>query len=259
MTQLRRQYLASDFGQTHWTMLENEDAEHPPLLCLHPIPYSGAYFSTLMPLITHRDVLAPDFPHYGASDGPGRVCSVAEYAAALDSGLQPFSAVDVLGFHTGCLVAAELALRNSNIRRMILIDVPFFTPEQQAAISIDDQVVTPTLDCLAAPWNFSVERNLPAGIELQRAYQLFVEQIRSGQKEKWGFKTAFQYPCVERFGQVKVPVRVIATKSGLREPTMACAAAIPGAELVQRDDIEFAVFELHAADIAAEVDSFLTG
>lgn len=255
MAEFRRQYTSSPFGQTHWTLWEDEDPVFPPLLCLHPIPYSGSFFRTIMPLLKGRDVLAPDFPHYGGSDGPERVCSIEEFAESVTSGLRHLPAVDVIGFHTGCLVGAELAISQPNIRRLLLIDVPFFAPEQQAAITVVDHQITTSLQCLAEPWDFSVTRNTP-GLKLERAFELFVEQIRAGSRQKWGFKAAFSYPCQERFARVDNPVKVIATLSGLRDATLACAEVIEGADLVVRDDIEFAVFEAHAGDIADEAMAF---
>ena len=112
------------------------DAGNAPLICLHPAPSSGLYFATAMPLLNaERAVIAPDYPGYGGSDIQDAPLTIADYAAAMLDVIDNASLtspVDVLGFHTGCLVAVEMAhQRPEVIRRLVLCDIPYFTAEQQ--------------------------------------------------------------------------------------------------------------------------------
>ena len=114
-TNIRKSYLDTALGQIHVRSLAAAHGdEKPPLLCLHPSPYSGAYFETVMPLLNDgRRVIAADYPGYGGSYRLDQPPSIADYAQAnIDSVLADESGeqLDLLGFHSGCLVAAEIAL-----------------------------------------------------------------------------------------------------------------------------------------------------
>ena len=217
--------LHTDTGKLHYRKLEAAGRQaEPALICLHPAPHDGAYFSEVMPhLNAGRTVLAIDYPGYGKSDAPAAAPGIDVYAEAViqlinalaKSGI---SSVDLLGFHTGCLVAAETALRNPElVRRIVLIDVPFFDAAEQAGKYAE--AIT----------------KLPPEPEL------------------WGFHAAFTYRCEERFSQLSCDTRIIATGSSLLEPTRRAAHSLPEARLVERTDITKPVFAAHAPSIAAEI------
>ena len=66
---IEKSYLRTDAGQVHVRTLNASGSESAPaLICLHPSPYSGCYFETVMPLLNDgRRVVAPDYPGYGSS------------------------------------------------------------------------------------------------------------------------------------------------------------------------------------------------
>ncbi|MEM8986237.1 MAG: alpha/beta hydrolase [Pseudomonadota bacterium] len=260
-----RRYVDGPHGQLHvrtWTARKASAA--PPLLCLHPVPYSGHYFSTIAPLLQDaRDVVALDYPGYGGSDRGG-TSSICDYAAAARAVLNALygenTPTDILGFHTGCLVGAELSRAAPGaVRRLALIDCPYFEAkaraEMRAKIGRGLQL-TPELACLEDAWAFSVARRLDA-MPLVRAFDLFIEQLRAGENGADGFQAAFSYPCEEAFPKLAAPALFIATQSFLLEPTRAAAAIAPGARLCERLDITGAVMEQGAEAIASEVLTFL--
>lgn len=247
-----RRYLSSPFGQTHWLLRQPADTSRPPLLCLHPIPYSGVFFRTFMGLVDDRETLAPDYPGYGGSDGADEVISIKEHAQAIAPGIETFKELHVLGFHTGCLVGVELALSYPSVTQLTLVDIPYFEAEARSKMTVSDHELTPELSCLESLWSFSVSRNVP-DLALTRAYELFIEQARAGERERWGFKAAFAYPCEERFAKVTTPTTIIATESGLKDPTITASQAMSHATFRQRPDINALVFETFAAEIAAEL------
>ena len=114
--------------------------EQSPLAYLHPFPYSGSFFETIAPLLgEQRLVCAPDCPGFGGSDSPGRMLSMEELATTMLEALDASDNMagtpcDLFGFHSGCLLAVEMArLQPDRVRRLALIDVPYFMPEHQAA------------------------------------------------------------------------------------------------------------------------------
>ena len=257
---IEKSYLRTDAGQVHARTLNSVGKEQSPaLICLHPSPYSGSYFETVMPLLNDgRRVVAPDYPGYGGSYPLEAPPSIEDYAQAMIDAVfaGEDDTVDLLGFHSGCLVAAEIALRiPQRIRHLLIIDAPYFDRETQEKFY--GQVATPLAltrdaECLAKAWDFNVASREDI-VPLNRALEMFVDQLSSGVKDYYCFHAAFTYDCMGRFPRLAVPTTVIATQSPLTAATLAAAEAIDSAELIQEPGIETSVFEQGAEAIAAHV------
>ena len=263
---IRRNYLQGESGQIHYRELIPELESAAPLVCLHPAPFSGLFFTNAMPLLgDKRRVIAPDYPGYGGSDIAESEPTIADYARHMRQLLQqicPDQPVYLLGFHTGCLVAAEMALQNLEaVAGLVLIDVPFFVGDAQTAM-LQRAAAPMTLcadeDSIAQHWKSGVVAKIDA-MGLQHAVPLFAEQLRAYPYTHYAFRAAFTYSCEERFSHLDLPTKVIASKSGLRDATLACAACVPNAELEEANDITRAVFEEGAAKIAVRINRTLTG
>ena len=261
MSDIRRFYVATTAGQLHGrTLLSRSSSERAPLLCLHPVPSSGLYFTTAMPLLNEkRTIIAPDYPGYGGSDEPPERATIGIYAIAMVELLENYPVdepVDVLGFHTGCLVAVEMALLvPDRIRRLVLCDVPYFTPEEQAAFGA--KMASPTkltgeLDSLAGTWTFNVESRIDS-VPMPRTINLLAEHLRAFPNDHHGFGAAFGYDCVNRFAELGADTVVLATRSGLLDATHAAADAIRDARLVDVEDVTTAVFESGAPAISKHI------
>ncbi len=259
---MEKSYVDGPAGQIHtrhWDGSAGAEAS-PSLLCLHPAPYSGAYFETVAPLLTERwQVIAPDYPGYGGSSPCRGEASISDYAAAMAAvadDVSPSTPVDVLGFHTGCLVAIEMAAMSPDrVRRLILIDVPYFDAATREAMLTKFPVPKPlstSLDGLADAWGFTVTKRLD-DMPLSRAYELFVEQARAGEGTNAAFRAAFSYPCEDRFSTMMHSTTIIATQSGLLEASRNAAKAMPHAALVERLDIKRSVMEEAALQIAPTI------
>ena len=261
MNEIIRHYADTSFGQVHVRCYKPEDKdENPPLICLHPAPSSGLYFTTAMPLLGKgRHVTAPDYPGYGGSDAQEKPLSIADYAAAVVEALDFLCVnrkVDLLGFHTGCLVAAEFAHNAPDwVRKVMMCDVPYFTSAQQDAMR--DKVTQPLpitgeLSSLEKPWDFNITNRID-DVPLPRAVELLAEHLRTGTRDWFAFDAAFRYDCEGRFSSLQADVTCLATQSGLHAPTVAAADVIPGATLVDVPEITSAVFESGAEAIAKRI------
>ena len=262
---MRKLYGNTRFGQVHARLEESDgEATNAPLVCLHPAPSSGLYFETAMPMLNDgRKVIAPDYPGYGGSDALEEPPSITDYANAmvdfLDSaGIE--GPVDLLGFHTGCLVAAEMAhIDAGRVRRIVFCDVPYFTSEQQEAMRgkvTQPMPVGTELDCLEGPWKFNVASRIN-DVSIHRALALFAEHIRTGSKDWYGFGAAFSYDCVSKFSSLDADTVCLATQSGLHGPTEAAAKVIPGTSFVDVTEVTTAVFETGAEAIARHIKEAL--
>ncbi len=258
---MKKLYADTRFGQIHARMLHAErDAGNAPLVCLHPAPSSGMYFTTVMPLLhSERTVVAPDYPGYGGSDATSAPPTIADYARALLGFLDAAGIedpVDVLGFHTGCLVGTEMAIREpGRFRRLVLCDVPFFDKAQQEGLREKAAVplgITAELDSIASAWQFDISSRIEH-VPLARAFELFAEHLRAGDCDYMGFEAAFSFDCEGRFAELDADVVVLATQSGLHAPSERAAAVIPAAVFTDVPEVTTAVFESGAPAIAKRI------
>lgn len=204
--------------------IENET---PPLVLLHPLPHDGGFFDTITPLLArNRRVLRPDYPGFGNSPTMAAAPSIESWAtallAALDAARMP-GQVDLLGFHTGCLVGPEMSMRApERVRALVLVDVPCFDAAGRAAM-------------------------------LKR-----IEESGSYDADALtGFRAAFAWPCETRLPKVTHPALVLATDSPLREPSLAASRLIPGSRQVDLPEVSAPAFEHGAAAIASQTRTFL--
>lgn len=264
---MKRAYASTQRGQIHLRYLEaRRKPVAAPLVCLHPFPYSGAFFETIaLPLSARRMVCAPDCPGFGGSDAPEKMLSMEELAETVLEALAKApelaeGPVDLMGFHSGCLLAVEMArLEPARARRLAIVDVPYFTAEEQegryprstAPVRYDGDLAS-----LADAWEFSVARRLD-GMPFRRAFGNFVELLRAGERANWGYHATLTYDCARRFRAVQHETLVVATQYMLKDPTRRAAADIPGARFVERKDVTRAVMEEGAGAIAEEVLAFL--
>lgn len=257
MTSIRKAYVETPDGQIHRRSLGAGDAT---LVCLHPAPYSGAYFETVMPLMAGgRTVIAPDYPGYGGSYRLHEPPAIGDYADAMLAAHddQP---VDLLGFHSGCLVAAEMALRApARVRRLLLIDIPYFdsgTQQTFYGLIAKPLDLDHDLESLRKAWDFNVG-DREGVVPLERALQMFVDQLGSSTRDWYCFHAAFTYDCIGRFADITTPTTIIATQSPLQGATRAAAEAISDAMLIEDPGITTSVFEQGAESIAAHIGKVL--
>ncbi|SIN59743.1 Pimeloyl-ACP methyl ester carboxylesterase [Parasphingorhabdus marina DSM 22363] len=261
---IRKGYSDGPSGQIHWRMLVPEAAgSQPDLYCLQPAPFSGLAWTGIMPhLAKGRRVIAPDFPGYGGSDGAKPDPSIAEYAQAMLAVVTDLSGdreVDLAGFHTGTLVSAEMSLTaRHHVRRLALVDIPAFDSETSAKY-LDSAArpleITENLTCLEKPWKVLTSRLESQSTD--RAFEMFVEQLRPGKLMNSAFHAAFTYDARARMPDITHPALVLATQSGLLEPTRWAGQNIPSAIVVERLDITRAVLDEAAELTASEILNFL--
>jgi len=258
-------YSAGGGGQVHWRMRPPVSANSgDDLYCLHPSPYSGAAFDELFSYLDHsKRIIAPDYPGYGGSDALETKASIEDYALGVDCVVDDLSAnrpVDLLGFHTGCLVAVELALQKpEKVHRLILIDCPFFSAEdseRHLKAYGSSHEISSDLECLRVQWDRAM-MNANRGPGVDRSYQLFSESVRAGAGVNDAFAAAFSYPSIKKFSAVRHPTIVVATQSSLLEATRNSARRIPGATLVEQLDVSYSVLDHHAQQVAVLVNNFM--
>ncbi len=259
---MRGAYIDISMGQIHYRYWRSQPTHRRPLLCLHPAPFSGLFFTTAMPLLGHdREVFAPDYPGYGGSTEPDEQPTIEDYAQCMLEFIDALgidTTVDVIGFHTGCLVGAEmLRLRPVSINTLVMVDVPYFDSDAQESLRSRAAAplnLSPQADSIGPVWESDVGKKA-AAIGMTRAVELFSEHVRGYKRAHQAFHAAFTYPCVERFAGLSGPLAIIATQSMLLDATRAAAQAVPAAHFVEALDITQAVFEEGAEAITGKIDA----
>lgn len=262
-----RGYCGAPGAQLHWRLWEADSpSSQPDLYCFHPAPLSGLAFQNIAPLLAKgRRVIAPDYPGYGGSDALGRMPAIDDYAASMAGLIAELSGAapaDMLGFHTGCLVAAQLALlRPAMVRKACLIDVPAMDAETSAKMVANFATgfaPEASLETLAKPWEGTFVKRIATQGTAQ-ALGLFAEQLRAGEGMNEAFHAAFSWAWQDKFPQLETDVMVLASQSGLLEGSRRAGAAIPGAQLVEMLEVTRSVLDEAAPITAKYVEEFLSG
>ena len=258
---IRKGYSDGPEGQLHWRMAVPKDTPtEPDLYCFSPGPFSSIAYADMLPkLATQRRVIAADYPGQGGSDGGGGTPSIETYAASMLAVMKHLSGdaeVHVTGFHSGTLVAVETALQSSSqVSRIVLVDVPAFDPDTRAkylpAVGAPFEP-SADLESLSKAWDMAVIKR-QASQSLDACLQLFADTVANGSQMNATFHAAFSYDVEAKFAASVQPTAIIATQSGLLEPTRRAAQLIEGSRLTERLDIEGSVLNKNAAATAEAI------
>lgn len=262
---IRKGYSDGPEGQVHWRMADPGGARsQPDLYCFSPAPFGSIAYANILPhLAQHRRVIAPDYPGQGGSDGGSAHPAIEDYAASMCAVIEDLSgASDVYatGFHSGCLVAVEVALRHaSDVKRLALVDVPAFDPPTRAkylpAVGAPFEL-SADLESLSKAWDMAVTKR-SALQPLEQCLALFADTAGNGPRMNATFHAAFTYDVDSKFAGLQTPTTILATKSMLLEPSRRAAQLISNCSLVELLDIQRSVLDESAVITAAQIGAAL--
>ena len=173
------------------------------ILFLPPAPKTGDFFKTIRKSLRDVKTEAATYPGYGGIEALPRP-TIGAYAKHLLPNAQGGS---IVGFHTGCLVAIEMALQSRDVGALVLVDIPYF--------------------------NLKTRQNHNAGLDPKNP-------------EHDAFRAAFSYDLESALANLSHPVTCIATGSPLYDPTIKAAQEIDNSVVIERRDIVKPVFESDA-------------
>ena len=263
----RRAYFECRFGQLHVRNAMPVGGgfdEATTLLCFHQSPMSSSVFDVFLELMGHdRTVYAPDTPGYGASDPPVSTPSIADYAGAMVDFIDQmrFRKVDLLGYHTGCLLATEVALaRPDVVRKIVLVAVPVLDEPERAAFRKSPWPIPVAEDGshLQKEWEHSQKWRGP-GVTLEMLSASFAEKLHNGPRAWWGANAVMDYAARERLSQIKQPTLVLRPKDDLWEPTLRAKSILRGAQYKDLPDQGHGLFSVAPEVVAREISEFLAG
>ncbi len=267
---IRRHYMDCKGGQLHYRQAGPRDGapQRKPIVCLHQTPTSSLEFEPLMrELATDRLVIALDSPGYGGSDGPPEPQSIDAYAATLAAamaqlgfGAGPLGRAVLFGYHTGAVLAAQIALAHAElVAGIVLHGFPLRTPAERAQRFADlprDLGVDAYFDKVA--WYYDMHVRKAAGaLSMFDSTRVFSQDMIAGPNFWFSYHGVWTWPYEERLPKIAVPALALAADEILREPTIETSRIIPGCELLEMPHIRgVASLQLQAAEIAAPVRAF---
>lgn len=268
---IRRGYTGHKERQLHYRIAGKTLPGNgcPPLLMLHPTPKSGWIYEKMMRLLSNggRIIVAPDTPGYGASDpleegasiegfAEGNFALVDELVARCELLAGPF---DILGYHTGSVTAAAMALaRPKRVRRIVLCSIPTYDVGERAAKLAG-----------LANWPKPVED----GSHLQRMWDLVGSLCDERVSTVWrnrsvtenlraidasaGYRAVYRYDLIDASPRVIQPVLLMNAHDDLFEITRKWRQLFPNADYRELSGMAHGMFEVDAEAIAALVAEFL--
>jgi pimeloyl-ACP methyl ester carboxylesterase len=261
---VRRGYFESRFGQLHVHNAIPPGGgfeEGTPLLCLHQFGGSGREFERLLMLSgRERSVYAPDLPGFGESDAPPARITLGEYAATIRDFLESmrFRQIDLLGYQSGSLLAAELAIGRPQIRKVVLVSVPLLDDRERDALGRAHAVISDDGAQLVAEWRRMLEAYGTA-VPLEFRVRAFAERLRSAVQLNGALAAAQQYAARERLGQVTQPALVLRPKDEYWDATARVREVLPRARIVDLPQQGGGLFAAAPESVLDAMRDFLRG
>ncbi len=234
-----------------------------PVLCLHMSPVSSRNFEPILERLgSDRLAFAPDIPGFGESEAPSRRPSIADLADIMTDVIRAVAGngpVDVLGDHTGAVIAIDLAARHPDLIRKVAVNtVPYFNAEERAARLAHTHYVEPSPDAkhLADKWSGMVKAYKPS-MSMREVERNFVEALRGGPFGHWGHHAVFSYDMDEILPKVAQPMLILRPNDGLEENTQRALPLIQNAKMIDLPQYAYGYMEQHADEIAGYLREFL--
>jgi len=268
----RRLYVDGLHGQVHVREAKpdkNVSEGRIPVVCFHQSPMSGLQYRPFQDILGEdRIVWCPDTPGFGGSDTPSAPVTVSDYADSMAIVINNLKIetdylgpVDILGGHTGSVIATELAVTNPDlVRKIIFPSVAFFSDEEKVVMrkrfgGPPGYFSNP--DYIADMYRTSV-LNGHSEIPEERRLEMFSERIRSGINAWYAPEAVMSYDCESRLKLIKQSVLIIVLDDMLAENSLKAAKIISNSFVKDLKHISHALaWDVSANEIIAEVREFL--
>jgi haloalkane dehalogenase len=260
----RRAYVDTPNGQVHFY---DTGGEGRPLVLLHQSPTSSVDFFGVFPMLRAAGLrlIAIDAPGMGLSDPPPRPTTVDDFVGAVFAVLDHLDApeVDVLGHHTGALVAVEAAAREPRrFHKLALYGAPLLSAETSRAYW--DEIVPREREGV-------MHKPVPGGQNLidrfarleslfghKTAQHMLVSNLLAGPTMWYAHNAALTFDMAPSFERLTQPLLLITHKGEmLDEATRRGKTLKPHAELVVLDLDGGVAMDMAPEALAAAVVGFL--
>ena len=264
-----RAYVAGRHGQLHLRRSAPDaatgaaPAATAPLACFHMSPMSGRiYQHFLAEMGRDRLALAFDTPGFGMSDAPAAPPTIEDYAADMLAALDALGITqpcDLMGYHTGSLIAVALArLAPARIRRLLMVSAPIFPEEELARFRSYYGHREPDADGahLVRLWKSFVYHHRRPGETLAGVAGIFPEALLGRELEWWGHRAAFSYALAAGLAGLAQPVLILNPGDDLDVQTRRAAGLAPRSMILEVPGWGHGFLDRQTGEAAALARSF---
>lgn len=205
--------------------------------------------------------MAFDTPGFGMSDPGPDPQSIASYADALGDAIGELGLgdreVDLLGYHTGAAIAAELALGGRvRVRRIVLAAVPMLTAAERASLGALPPIPFDEDGNWARDeWRRSWRWRGP-GQSRDSVLRTFAEKMRPGARER-GANAIITYDMEAALRRLRPPLLMLRPRDDLWDATQRARDIRPDAGCVELPDLGHGMWDAAPQRLAAELALFL--
>jgi pimeloyl-ACP methyl ester carboxylesterase len=167
--------------------------------------------------------------------------------------------VDLFGYQTGSLVAADLAAsRPAQVRRVVLAGVPVFDAKEREAFHRHPWPVAAREDGthLVEEWQ-RIRRWRAEAASVRRVGQALAASLQAGDAASWGPAAAADYSAGERLPLVHQPVLVLRPKDEYWEMTPRADALLPEARRVDLPEQDAGLLDAGVHEVVRYAREFL--
>lgn len=264
MVRIKKQYIDGMFGQLHLRWVEPVEPTCPPVLWFHASPLSGLIFEDVLTRIgSDRFAIAPDTPGYGMSDAPQEPPGIQTYARAFSKLIDDLdlSTVDLVGYATGSVIAAELARQRPDaVRRLVLFSAPVINDDDRRALgdrfghAIEPQ---PDGTHLLQLWD-QVYAGRGPGQTAELCMHVFPEHIRAnGEQKPWAPRAAFEFHLEEALQALTQPLVIYNIATEVHGSTLRAEPYVEPGTIIDQPDWGHGFLQTQPDDTAKLVRDFL--
>ncbi len=261
---VRRAYANGSFGQIHYRR-SGPEGTRSPLLLLHSLPGASYLFESFMAEMGNdRTVIAPDFPGFGMSDAPAMAPGITGYAAALreletELGLGVF---DIMGYHAGSAVGAELARQQPEaLRKLIMVGAPIFTAKEREEFNERFSVFGPDERAkhFEKNWQMFKANFWKMEKDAERSWYIYVDNQKNPSGLAWGLRAAISYDLESTMKEITQPLLVLNPADDLASYTPRAAGIMKNGSLKDLPEWTHGMFDAKTTELSTLVRAFLDG
>ncbi len=264
MTQVIRSYVDGPHGQMHVRIARPQTPIATPLMCIHMSPMTGRIFEPLLAEMGEdRIAVAFDTPGFGMSDPPSGPPAIADYARDLLAGLGTLGIagpIDLMGYHTGSMIAVAIAqLASERVRRLLMVSAPIFPDDERREFREHYRHREPEADGshVLRRWMGFVYHHLRPGVSLSEVNDAFRDALLAGNIEWWGHHAAFNYDLAADLAEITQPVLILNTGDDLDQQTRRANGVAARSIILEVPGWGHGFIAQHTADVARLARSYL--
>ena len=271
MLPIVRAYAPSRYGQLHYRIVTPaRPVDAPPLLCMHQTPGNGVDWTAVLPTLGERRVvIAADTPGYGMSDAPPEPATIEDFAGVMlhlmadlaKAGIVPSGPFDVMGFHTGSVIATEMSRRAPDaVRRAVLFGLAAYPAEtrEDKLANLLRNFPAPANDLTHVEKLWAIIQQLSdPRLGAEEKHVSMAECLRLGTRMPWGYISVYRYDFLGAMPQVSQPVLIFNPEDDLWELTHEVSHLFPHGERHDMPGVRHGVLSLEHDRVVAKIEDFL--